>query len=120
MKQWLIPKENRGWLASGLVKGDWIWLFGAIGFGGILGPILLMFGLQLTSAATTSLLLNFEAVLTALLAWVIFKEDQVLKLPSRVCGTCKFKDPTRVYMFTNLAAIPITRAISRLLIGLSS
>ncbi|WP_133137695.1 DMT family transporter [Legionella rowbothamii] len=67
--------KDRGWQHSGLVKSDWTWLFGAIGFGGILGPILLMFGLQQTSAATTSLLLNLEAVLTALLAWVVFKEN---------------------------------------------
>lgn len=67
--------KDRGWHHSGLVKDDWIWLCGAIGFGGILGPILLMFGLQQTSAAITSLLLNLEAVLTALLAWIIFKEN---------------------------------------------
>ena len=67
--------KDRGWRHSGLVKGDRIWLAGAIGFGGILGPVLLMFGLQQTSAATTSLLLNIEAVLTALLAWIVFKES---------------------------------------------
>lgn len=67
--------KDRGWHHSGLIKDDWIWLFGAVGFGGMLGPILLMFGLQQTSAATTSLLLNLEAVLTALLAWIIFKEN---------------------------------------------
>lgn len=67
--------KDRGWRPSGLIKDDWIWLVGAIGFGGILGPILLMLGLQQTSAATTSLLLNLEAVLTALIAWIIFKEN---------------------------------------------
>lgn len=67
--------KDSGWRHSGLVKGDWIWLAGAIGFGGIMGPVLLMFGLQQTNAATTSLLLNIEAVLTALLAWVVFKES---------------------------------------------
>jgi drug/metabolite transporter (DMT)-like permease len=72
--------KDRGWHSSGLVKEDWVWLIGAIGFGGILGPILLMFGLQQTSAATTSLLLNLEAVLTALLAWVIFKENTASRI----------------------------------------
>ncbi len=72
--------KDRGWHQSGLVKGDWIWLIGAISFGGILGPILLMFGLQQTSAATTSLLLNLEAVLTALLAWIVFKENTALRI----------------------------------------
>lgn len=67
--------KDRGWHHSGLLKDDWFWLIGAISFGGILGPVFLMFGLQQTSAATASLLLNLEAVLTALLAWVIFKES---------------------------------------------
>lgn len=67
--------KDHGWRSSGLVKNDWVWLLSAIGFGGILGPILLMFGLLQISAATGSLLLNFEAVLTALLAWIVFKEN---------------------------------------------
>lgn len=67
--------KDRGWQHSGLAKDDWFWLLGAISFGGILGPILLMIGLQQTSATTASLLLNLEAVLTALLAWLIFKES---------------------------------------------
>jgi drug/metabolite transporter (DMT)-like permease len=60
---------------SGLAKGEWPWLLGAIGFGGVLGPVALMFGLMASSAATASLLLNLEAVLTALLAWLVFKEN---------------------------------------------
>ncbi|HBC0466396.1 TPA: EamA family transporter [Legionella pneumophila] len=67
--------RDRGWRHSGLAKGDKAWLMAAISFGGVLGPILFMFGLQQTSAATTSLLLTLEAVLTALLAWIIFKEN---------------------------------------------
>lgn len=67
--------KDRCWHPSGLVKGDWFWLLGAIIFGGILGPVLLLFGLQHTSAASASLLLNLEAVLTAFLAWVVFKES---------------------------------------------
>jgi drug/metabolite transporter (DMT)-like permease len=67
--------RDKGWSYSGLKKDEWKWLLGAIAFGGILGPILLMLGLQQTSAATTSLLLNLEAVLTAVLAWVVFKEN---------------------------------------------
>lgn len=67
--------KDRGWHHSGLVKSDWFWLLGAISFGGILGPVLLMLGLQQTTAASASLLLNLEAVLTALLAWLVFKES---------------------------------------------
>lgn len=51
------------------------WLLGAILFGGVFGPALLMTGLTQTSAASASLLLNVEGVLTALLAWVVFKEN---------------------------------------------
>ena len=57
--------RNRSWTPSGLAEGEWRWLLGAIFFGGVLGPLALMFGLTRTSAATASLLLNLEAVLTA-------------------------------------------------------
>jgi drug/metabolite transporter (DMT)-like permease len=60
---------------SGLPKGEWPWLLGAIFFGGVLGPVALMFGLVSTSGSTASLLLNLEAVLTAVIAWVVFKEN---------------------------------------------
>jgi len=51
------------------------WLLGAIAAGGVAGPALLMLGLSSTPAATTSLLLNLEGVLTALIAWVVFREN---------------------------------------------
>jgi drug/metabolite transporter (DMT)-like permease len=57
------------------VKADWGWLAGAILFGGILGPVLLMYGLTTSNAAGASLLLNFESVLTALIAWFVFREN---------------------------------------------
>lgn len=50
-------------------------LVGAIGFGGVLGPVLLMFGLAKMPATGASLLLNAEGVFTALLAWFVFKEN---------------------------------------------
>src|SRR5437660_1649706 len=56
-------------------RGDWGWLGAAILSGGILGPILLMFGLATTAASTTSLLLNLESAFTALLAWFLFREN---------------------------------------------
>jgi drug/metabolite transporter (DMT)-like permease len=43
-------------------------LAGAIGFGGVLGPILLMVGLSHTGAAAASLLLSLEGAATALMA----------------------------------------------------
>jgi drug/metabolite transporter (DMT)-like permease len=46
----------------------------AVVAGGALGPVLLALGLRRTSAATASLLLNLELVLTALVAAVVFAE----------------------------------------------
>ena len=51
-------------------------LAGAVFFGGLVGPVLLMFGLSLGMPASgASLLLNAEGVATALLAWFVFKEN---------------------------------------------
>jgi drug/metabolite transporter (DMT)-like permease len=58
-----------------IVQRDLPWLAGAIAFGGVLAPVLLMAGLARTAASTASLLLNLEAVFTALLAWVAFREN---------------------------------------------
>jgi drug/metabolite transporter (DMT)-like permease len=51
------------------------WLVGAIVFGGVFGPLLLMIGLTGTPASSASLLLNLEGVFTALLAWFVFREN---------------------------------------------
>jgi drug/metabolite transporter (DMT)-like permease len=67
--------RDKGWQITGLQPGEWPWLVGAIVFGGVLGPVALMLGLQRTAGSTAALLLNLEAVLTALLAWVAFKEN---------------------------------------------
>lgn len=58
-----IPPEDRPWLV------------GAILAGGVLAPVLLMSGLATTEAAAASLLLNVEGVLTAVIAWWVFKEN---------------------------------------------
>ena len=50
-------------------------LVGAIFFGGIAGPVLLMVGLSNMPASGASLLLNAEGVFTAALAWFVFKEN---------------------------------------------
>lgn len=50
------------------------WLLGTIFFGGILGPVLLLFGLNQADATSASLLLNLEATFTLILAWVVFRE----------------------------------------------
>ncbi|WP_207239929.1 DMT family transporter [Pseudomonas sp. GW456-L15] len=67
--------RDRGWQRTGLTVREWPWLMGAILFGGVLAPVALMFGLTRTPGATASLMLNLESVLTALLAWVVFREN---------------------------------------------
>lgn len=56
-------------------RSEWPWLVGAIMFGGVAGPVALMYGLVTSEASTASLLLNLEAVFTALLAWFLFREN---------------------------------------------
>ncbi len=67
--------RDRGWKPSGLQGGEWPWLLGAIFFGGVLGPVSLLYGLTTASGSAASLMLNLESVLTAVLAWVVFKEN---------------------------------------------
>jgi drug/metabolite transporter (DMT)-like permease len=54
---------------------EWRSLVAAIFFGGVFGPAALMYGLVTSAASTASLLLNLEAVFTALLAWFLFNEN---------------------------------------------
>jgi drug/metabolite transporter (DMT)-like permease len=71
----------RALLAKGKNREAWLqpadlpWLGAAILAGGVIAPVLLMFGLTVTPASSASLLLNLEGVLTALLAWFVFKEN---------------------------------------------
>jgi drug/metabolite transporter (DMT)-like permease len=58
-----------------LARKELLPLSGAILFGGVLGPLLLLVGLVNVPAAGASLLLNAEGVFTALLAWFVFKEN---------------------------------------------
>lgn len=61
--------------ASPIGRAEWPWLAGAIAAGGVAGPALLMFGLARTDGSVASLLLNLEAVLTAAIAWLVFREN---------------------------------------------
>ncbi|HUQ73715.1 MAG TPA: DMT family transporter [Burkholderiales bacterium] len=72
---WLLARRLRGIENAMLPARDWPWLAGAVAAGGIVGPALLMYGLRRTDAASASLLLNLEAVFTAVLAWVAFREN---------------------------------------------
>jgi drug/metabolite transporter (DMT)-like permease len=48
--------------------------------GGIVAPVLLMLGLTTTEAASASLLLNLEGVLTLGIAWLVFRENVDLRI----------------------------------------
>jgi drug/metabolite transporter (DMT)-like permease len=78
------PIHLRGW--------DWACLAGAILAGGVCGQILELFGLSKIPASEASLLLNLEAVFTALTAWVLFKEPAgkrvVLGMSLLTLGAC--------------------------------
>jgi drug/metabolite transporter (DMT)-like permease len=64
-----------GRFEAALGRGDVPYLAGAIVAGGMIGPVLLMAGLQRTDASAASLLLTLEGVATALIAWFIFHEN---------------------------------------------
>jgi drug/metabolite transporter (DMT)-like permease len=60
---------------AGLSRRDLPWLGAAVLSGGVIGPVLLLFGLAQSTASGASLLLNLESVLTLVIAWVVFKEN---------------------------------------------
>lgn len=66
--------------AADLPRADRPWLAGAILFGGVIAPVLLMLGLAGMAASEAALLLNAEAVFTAVLAWVVFRENVDLRV----------------------------------------
>jgi len=49
-------------------------LGGAVVFGGVLGPVLLLLGLKAASASSGALWLNLETPATGLIGWLFFKE----------------------------------------------
>lgn len=67
-------------------------LLGSVIFGGVIGPALLMAGLARADAATVALLLNVEGALTAVIAWLVFRENAdrhvVLGMLAIVAGGC--------------------------------
>lgn len=69
---WLAIRSDR---IAKVPAADLPWLMGAVLAGGVLGPILLMVGLTSATAASASLLLNLEGVFTALIAWIVFREN---------------------------------------------
>lgn len=70
----IVLMERRGGARLPLDRRNGLRLGGAVFFGGVLGPVLLLFGLRLTLAGSVSLLLNFEMVATAVLGVLFFRE----------------------------------------------
>ncbi len=70
-----LYRQLRGATRPRLNPGEMRWLLAAVLCGGGIAPVLLMFGLSAMPASHAALLLNAEAVLTALLAWIVFREN---------------------------------------------
>jgi len=75
-----------GWSEAAIPRTGWPWLGLALGVGGVLAPVLLMFGLVRTAASTASLLLTLEAVFTAALAWLVFGESVGRRIGLGLCA----------------------------------
>jgi drug/metabolite transporter (DMT)-like permease len=71
-----LPFAARAWRRreAPLRRADLPLLAGVVGFGGVAGPLLMLYGLERSSATVASLLLNLEAVFTTLVAVVVFRE----------------------------------------------
>ena len=71
-----------------LRPGERRWLAGAILAGGIVAPVLLMFGLTGMPASAASLLLNAESVFTVLIAWLAFREGVDRRIATGMLAIC--------------------------------
>ena len=97
-----------------LGRDEWLWLAGAVAAGGLVAPILLMTGLARMPAAGASLLLNAESVFTALLAWMVFKENAdrriVLGMIAIVAGSIVLAWPGELRLGAAIPALAVVGA----------
>ena len=70
-----LYRRLRGMPWPRLNPGEARWLVAAVVCGGGIAPVLLMYGLSAMPSSHAALLLNAEAVLTAVLAWWVFREN---------------------------------------------
>jgi drug/metabolite transporter (DMT)-like permease len=70
----VLPAVARHRPTAGALRAGGRPLLVAVAFGGAVGPVLLVSGLERTPAATASLLLNFELVATVAVAALVFRE----------------------------------------------
>jgi drug/metabolite transporter (DMT)-like permease len=64
-----------GWSRKSIDRRNVKFLMGAVVLGGVLGPILLLYGLSLAPAASVALWLNLETPATVILAALFFREN---------------------------------------------
>jgi len=123
LAKWLLETATGPWLLAGLLylgsglgltlyrrlihapavhlpRREAYWFAGAILAGGIVAPVLLMIGLSGMPASEASLLLNAESLFSALLAWLVFKENFDLRialgLAAIVAGAAVLSWPSEV------------------------
>ena len=72
---WISKKFSPQSSEASLKRVDFPWLAAVILMGGLIGPLLLMFGLARTGASQASLLLNLEGLASMAIAWLFFKEN---------------------------------------------
>ena len=70
--RWFRPRNPER--EARLELSDYPWLAGAVIAGGVVAPVMFLWGLSGSAASATSLLLNFESVITTLVAAAIFRE----------------------------------------------
>jgi drug/metabolite transporter (DMT)-like permease len=97
-----------------LARGDRLPLAGAILFGGVAAPVLLMLGLSGMPSSGASLLLNSEGVFTALIAWFVFRENFdrriALGMLAIVAGAVVLSVPTGAQLGSALPALAVLGA----------
>jgi len=70
-----VVRRGRPRTEAPLRSADLPWLASAVVAGGLIGPVLLMVGLQATPSSSAALLLNLEGLATMAIAWIVFKEN---------------------------------------------
>ncbi len=70
----VVALEHRRGTRARLDRSNTLRLAGAVLFGGVLGPLLLLAALRVTLAGSVSLLLNLEMVATAVFGVLLFRE----------------------------------------------
>ena len=109
---WLLlrPRVQRARLG----RDEWPWLAGAVATGGVVGPLLLMWGLARMPASGAALLLNAEAVFTAVVAWLAFRENVDRRvfagLVAIVAGALVLSWPARAEFDVPLPALAVLGA----------